>query len=514
MDGSGFKKFNPLQKLGKFKNIFQSKNVLEKDKDRKSNKKEEDKDEERTERKKGYAVMCNGDGVEKKDKHGNRKKESKTDKKYRIEEEKDPRILPMIIAAPNNKHDGSTKQRNFSENKNVVTPPEKRQKNPSMIPPQPSPNASPAVSPAAPIMTQHLHPQVTQQTQIPRGMSGQMVIPKKTKISEIPRNILEKIADDFTNNSISISIKGLKLAFETEFPDSYIPPPELSPTFNLPENADKNRNKGIPCIEASRVVLKDNITPGNYIHANYINSSISRQRLIITQAPMTTTIVNFWRMIWQEQCEYIVMLCDFSDNPKRICSEYFPKPGSESKFGPFTILNKGSEIHSCNTSLIITQLSLRYNDKDLSICHIQWKNLPENGCPPPWEATVPIIYDIVKTSTKPIVIHCTSGVRRSGYVGAIFICLDDFYKGILPKDLITTIKNMRSERAFAVRTPAEYLFIHLQLIQFMINSNYITNSQRLMEFFDEYDPEHRKQNKKEKDIECVSAFGMCAASPK
>ena len=41
----------------------------------------------------------------------------------------------------------------------------------------------------------------------------------------------------------------------------------------------------------------------SYINANYINSSTSQndQIFIATQGPLTLTIENFWRMIWQEK---------------------------------------------------------------------------------------------------------------------------------------------------------------------------------------------------------------------
>ncbi|VDO72413.1 unnamed protein product [Heligmosomoides polygyrus] len=62
----------------------------------------------------------------------------------------------------------------------------------------------------------------------------------------------------------------------------------------------------IPCIDSTRVVLKSG--PCDYIHANWVTMKDGR-KFICTQGPLLNTMGDFWRMIVQEKCHMIVMLC-------------------------------------------------------------------------------------------------------------------------------------------------------------------------------------------------------------
>ncbi|KAH7724634.1 protein-tyrosine phosphatase containing protein [Aphelenchoides avenae] len=70
------------------------------------------------------------------------------------------------------------------------------------------------------------------------------------------------------------------------------PPNRDATAFNAPQNADKNRSKDLPCLDVSRVRLKDDA----YIHANYVATAKSEKQFICTQAPLDNTVETFWRM--------------------------------------------------------------------------------------------------------------------------------------------------------------------------------------------------------------------------
>lgn len=42
------------------------------------------------------------------------------------------------------------------------------------------------------------------------------------------------------------------------------------------------------------------------------------------QAPMESTVSDFWRMIWEQQCKVIIMLTDLVENGVEKCTEYIP----------------------------------------------------------------------------------------------------------------------------------------------------------------------------------------------
>jgi protein tyrosine phosphatase len=47
-------------------------------------------------------------------------------------------------------------------------------------------------------------------------------------------------------------------------------------------------------------------------------------RYICTQAPLPNTTVEFWRMVWEQDCRVIVMLCNLTERKKVRCYRYWP----------------------------------------------------------------------------------------------------------------------------------------------------------------------------------------------
>jgi protein tyrosine phosphatase len=41
--------------------------------------------------------------------------------------------------------------------------------------------------------------------------------------------------------------------------------------------------------------------------------------------PKPETIADFWRMIWQEDCQVIVMVTGLTEGGKEKCARYWPK---------------------------------------------------------------------------------------------------------------------------------------------------------------------------------------------
>ena len=75
----------------------------------------------------------------------------------------------------------------------------------------------------------------------------------------------------------------------------------------------KNRYRGVfPFPEETRVKLsKKNVDDEDYINANYVNGEVGEDNLryyIACQAPLESTLEDFWRMIWEQECGVIVML--------------------------------------------------------------------------------------------------------------------------------------------------------------------------------------------------------------
>ena len=71
-----------------------------------------------------------------------------------------------------------------------------------------------------------------------------------------------------------------------------------------------------------------------YINASWLNTCTRMEKsFVATQGPMSNTFNNFWKMCWQYEIENILMLCNFNENDKQQCEQYWPQtPGSEMQY--------------------------------------------------------------------------------------------------------------------------------------------------------------------------------------
>ncbi|NWU70870.1 PTPRK phosphatase, partial [Pterocles burchelli] len=78
-----------------------------------------------------------------------------------------------------------------------------------------------------------------------------------------------------------------------------------------PSNQPKNRKPGILPADSCRPILMSSLnadgSPG-YINAVFANTYTEEDRLIITQLPFTTTLVDFWALVWDYTCTSVVVL--------------------------------------------------------------------------------------------------------------------------------------------------------------------------------------------------------------
>ena len=52
--------------------------------------------------------------------------------------------------------------------------------------------------------------------------------------------------------------------------------------------------------------------------------------------PIPKTVIDFWRLIWQERPITVVMVTNLKEGNKKKCEQYWPDSGSKS-FGPFQV---------------------------------------------------------------------------------------------------------------------------------------------------------------------------------
>eukprot|EP00731_Ephydatia_muelleri_P036734 Em0315g2a len=84
----------------------------------------------------------------------------------------------------------------------------------------------------------------------------------------------------------------------------------------LPDNQKKNRFDVHLPSNNIRVKLSGDKNQSDYICASFLDGYRQRSAFIITQAPMTETVGDFWRMIWEHKSAAIVMLAQLIEDGK------------------------------------------------------------------------------------------------------------------------------------------------------------------------------------------------------
>ncbi|XP_062618451.1 receptor-type tyrosine-protein phosphatase epsilon-like, partial [Saccostrea cucullata] len=247
-----------------------------------------------------------------------------------------------------------------------------------------------------------------------------------------------------------------------------IPRGELFPCEEAkkPENKAKNRYTTTFPYDHSRVVLKT-ISPNesDYINANYIEDTQSNLKYIATQGPKPKTVVDFWRMVWQECVNTIVCLTNLKEGTKIKCTLYWPNINDKMKHGNFMIRNLEEKIYANHTSRRFKV----YNNlerKDREVLMFHYTRWPDHGVPDPLNLLV-FHRHVMKTSPqtgKYTLVHCSAGIGRTG----TYIALDALYREGEINGRVNVpmyVRNMRKDRMNMIQGEDQYRVLYLALCE-------------------------------------------------
>ncbi|XP_065346473.1 receptor-type tyrosine-protein phosphatase T-like [Cloeon dipterum] len=257
-----------------------------------------------------------------------------------------------------------------------------------------------------------------------------------------------------------------------------------------PENTKKNRYNDLAAYDSSRVKL--DLLPGDensdYINANYVDGYERPKAYIACQGPMASTVDDFWRMVWQEKVSLIVMLTNLTEGEKVKCEKYWPDADQESKFGRLTVRNMREEI---NTDYVSRNLLVFRENAKKIVQQLHYTNWPNHG-EPLYPQSIAIFMEKIthRNELAPILVHCSAGVGRTGTVILIDACLK-MVRSRGQLDVVSFFSQMRKQRANLVDTLEQFEFVHLVLLESILNPKFEINCEN---FSAEY--KHLTSNKK------------------
>ncbi|KAK0418638.1 hypothetical protein QR680_013682 [Steinernema hermaphroditum] len=314
----------------------------------------------------------------------------------------------------------------------------------------------------------------------------------------------------WANKTLDKGIRGLQEDFQKM--KSFVPERNDAVAFGLPANKVKNRYNDIVCLDSSRVKI-NNFGPDNeYIHANYVSTAFATHRFICCQGPMDNTMVDFWRMVVQEEAQVILMLCNVVEAKQKKCAEYYPtKLHQPATFGEVTVKAVKQTTLADEPSVEITLLQVKSGSTKLMLKHYHWVDWPDKGVPEV-SLTITNMLTSVRGSKKPIIVHCSAGIGRTGTVVCVEFLLERMTYGQSCEDTVEVLKDLRRQRAASVQTEIQYLYIHRIMLHYFIQRKSIDMSQRLLEFIDDYDYALKKAIEQENQKKAAKAAAAAAAA--
>lgn len=143
------------------------------------------------------------------------------------------------------------------------------------------------------------------------------------------------------------------------------------------------------------------------------------------------------------------------------------------------------------TNIRRNTLQLRWDNGERQVYHYHWLDWPDHGVPPT-NLTPMDLLSCVRGNRKPIVVHCSAGIGRTGSIVAIEYILERFIDGLSCTYMDEIFKMLRRQRPYSIQNYQQYLYVHRVILLYYVEKYHkaaqTEELQRLYrDFKDEYE---------------------------
>ncbi|XP_008399645.1 receptor-type tyrosine-protein phosphatase zeta isoform X2 [Poecilia reticulata] len=231
-------------------------------------------------------------------------------------------------------------------------------------------------------------------------------------------------------------------------------------------NAERNRARALMPVERSRVSLaasESNST--GYINASYVTGHHCCKGFIVSQNPLSSTVEDFWRMIWEHNTHTVICLPDtHNQNDKRDCCVYWPSKDLPLSFDGFTVSHTGEElVHLTNDERVFVQDFTIQSPQNDCILHVHQYSTP---CWPNPDSPIRNSFDLIsivrersRHSQEPVVVHDPLGGATSGLfcaLSTLFSQLEE--EGAVDVYMVARMTNLMRPGVFNDIEQYQYLY--------------------------------------------------------
>ncbi len=193
-------------------------------------------------------------------------------------------------------------------------------------------------------------------------------------------------------------------------------------------------------------------------------------------------------MVWQEKASVIVMLCRLLEDQNKLkCWPYWHHiEGRGLGLGQFVIWTKSQEAKIIeDQKVIVTELQLDRDSEERALIHVQHLSWPDRKTPQTGFPVVAFLskmrqyhYDVCIRNgfdprNCPKIVHCSAGIGRTGTLVAIELSLRQLDKE-KTVDIAKIVRKIREQRAQAVQSVDQYMFIYQVLLEKLVRNKHIS----------------------------------------
>ncbi|XP_052762867.1 receptor-type tyrosine-protein phosphatase kappa-like isoform X2 [Mya arenaria] len=274
------------------------------------------------------------------------------------------------------------------------------------------------------------------------------------------REVSKLNVSDLPEHVQNISLKELEEEFQ-KIPYGFVKSFEVSQTKL---NMHKNKYRRIYPYDDTRVLVRGGDT--DYINASYIDGFRRRNAYISTLGPMAKQLDDFgqfWRMVWQQEVEKIVMLTNLVEGESTKCEQYWPHHNQRIPYGDIEVVCKVDKLYA---DFIWRQFTLSKNSEERSLHHLQFTSWPAKDVPDNVTSLIELrqrVNALPSTFNGPVIVHCSAGVGRTGtYIALDILTNEGEAEGAI--DIPGCVLNMRKNRLNMIQTMSQYKFLYQALV--------------------------------------------------
>ncbi|CAL1534171.1 unnamed protein product [Lymnaea stagnalis] len=170
-------------------------------------------------------------------------------------------------------------------------------------------------------------------------------------------------------------------------------------------------------------------------------------------------INDFVRMLWEQQVDKVVMLTNLIEEGMVKCEKYW-LDDSPAQFGEIQVRMIAIQTFADYVIRVLEMSKPREAVAVQTFTHFHFTSWPDKGVPvSPWGLVDFEQRVFAHPTSRPIVVHCSAGVGRTGTFIALHNIIREAKKtGYV--DFLKTVVKLRQDRNLMIQTMEQYWFLH------------------------------------------------------